>query len=285
MSNMSKIYTGSKFYRYIDGEEYPEIIRIRNIDYDKRQVKYFDSDGDKKKMSYDYLVKEYKMLSPDGLINFASVQVADNPDVIVALQPFPKNDVSTMDNIPYAICRQMVADVLSNLTDPDNFILGSSISKDTCPVGVDYKCLLACSGLNYNRMVAIYLDDTLDEILRLFDNTIFDKVFDELSTKYPDGRGICTSLRELLESNHFMYDFRKCFNIIEVPGLIDESSEALSEQNIAFLEKELKVNILETYLIKYNREVNFAEFKRDYVLVSSAHGNFSEVYIVGYDKA
>lgn len=282
--NITKIYTGSKFYRYIDGNETPEVIRIRNVDYDKRQVKYFTEDGNKKKMSYEYLTKEYKMLSPDGLINFASVKVAENPDVIVALQPFPKGEVSEMDNIPYAICRQMVADVLSNMIDPDEFIFGCSISKDTCPVGVDYNCMLACNSLTYSRMIAVYLDDTLDTILNLFDNNIFNKAFNELSKKYPNGRGICNSLRELLESNHFMYDFRKCFKIVEIPYAIDVDSESLNEQNIGFLENELKVSIMETYLIRYNREVDFSKFKRDYLLVSSAHENFSKVYVVGYDK-
>ena len=284
--DINKIYTGSKFYRYNEGEINPEIIRIRNIDYDKRLVKYFDKNGEKKKIKYDDLLKSYKMLSPDGLINFSTVQAGPNPDVVVALQPFPKTDeeLHSMDNMPYAICRQMATDVFSNNFNPDDMIIGVSISKDTCPANVDFNCMLACSKLMYTKMVAIYIDDALDTILGLFDNTIFDNVFAELHKILFNTKGSCTSLRELLLTNNFMYDFRKCFKIMEVPYSIDEESDALSDNNIEFLSKELKINILETYVIRYSRTIDLRKIKRDYVLVSSAVDEFSKLYIVGYDK-
>lgn len=285
-NKIHKIYTGSKFYRYNEGCDEPEVIRIRNIDYDKGIVKYFDSNNKKNKMSYDDLTNKFKMLAPDGLISFSIVQVDKNPDVIVALKAFPKKeeDFKKMNDLPYAICRQMVADFFTNNFDPDDIILGVSVTQDTCPANIDFNLMLACTALYFSKMVAVYLDDTLEVILSLFDNSRFDSVFEELEKTYPNTKGIVNSLEVLLRTNNFMYDFRKCFNIIEVPFKIDEESEALSIINIDYLSRELKVNIVETYLVRYSRTIDFSKIRRDYVLVASAQDGFDKVYLVGYDK-
>lgn len=289
--NNPKIYSGSKFYRYLDGQDHPEIIRLLNIDYDKGIVKYLNSSGEKKKDSYTFITKNFKMLAPDGLMNFSHVTMTEgNEDIIIALKPFPKTDeeLANMSNLPYAICRQMVADVFASSFNPDDPIIGVSISQDSCPANIDFNLMLACTGLKYSRMIAIYLDDTLDKILGLFDNKIFDKVFETvIYPRWQDTKGSCCSLSELLKTNNFMYDFRKCFNIREVPFAITEDnikSEQLDELNTNFLTNELKTNITETYLIRYARDIDFSKFKRKYVLVSSADNNFSEVFVVGYDE-
>ena len=284
-----KIYTGSKFYRYNEGSDEPEVIRIRNIDYDKDLVKYTNSDGTKDKISYSDLSRNYKMLAPDGLISFSCVEVNQNPDVIVALKPFPKTDKDweTMNNLPYAICRQMVTDFFaygSVIPEEDDIILGVSVSQETCPTNIDFNLMLACTNLQFNKMIAIYLDDTLDIILSLFDNSRFDNIFKELKSRYPDTKGIVSSLKELLTENEFMYDFRKCFKIVEIPFAVDEESEGLCQQNIDYLSKELKINIIETYLVRYSRTIDLSKIKRDYIIVTSAQENHKNVYLVGYDK-
>ena len=287
--NIHKIYTGSKFYRYIDGQDDPEVIRIRNIDYDKNLVKFMNSNNDKMKMSYDILSKNYKMLAPDGLISFSCVQVNENPDVIIALKPFPKTeeDYAKMNNLPYAICRQMVTDFFAN-TGPsiefEDAILGVSVSQDTCPANIDFNLMLACSSLDFTKMVAVYLDDTLEDILSLFDNSRFDAVFEELSKRYPNIKGIVNSLEVLMRANDFMYDFRKCFKIVEIPFAVNEETEGLSKENIDYLSRELKVNIVETYIIRYSRTIDLSKIKRDYILASSAQEEHKHVYLVGYDK-
>lgn len=289
MAMMHKIYTGSKFYRFEEGSETPEVIRIRNVDYDKNIVKYTDSNNKKCKINYTELNSKYKMLAPDGLVSISIVQVDQNPDVIVALKAFPKSDkeYNTMNNLPYAICRQMVTDFFSlgSSVSEDDIIFGVSVSQDTCPANIDYNLMLACTGLDFNKMIAVYLDDTLDTILSLFDNSRFDKVFESLSEKYHGVKGIVKSLRDLLVENNFMYDFRKCFKIIEIPFSIDEETEGLNSANIDYLMKELKVNIIETYVVRYDRTIDFSKIKRSYVLATSAQENHERVYLIGYDKA
>ena len=177
-----KIYSGIKMYRFKDDEDHPEVIRLLNVDYDKKIIKYRDSEGKQQKEKLTNLTEKYKVLAPDGIISFNDVSMPYNGrDVIVALQPFPKSKDKLNqlnDNLPYAVCRQFVVDMFSMCTNPESNIIGMSVSKDTCPSTVDYKLMLACNEINYTRMIAVYLDDTLDGILSLFNNKPFDDALD-----------------------------------------------------------------------------------------------------------
>lgn len=293
MATRPNIYSGTKFFRYIDGQEEPEIIRIYNMPKENSKtdkLSYFDSEGNKKRMTITRLLRDYRMLKVDGFIMFSVVSIGLVPDVVVALQ---KCDVN--DNLPYVICRQGITDVFSTYAHPDEKVqyLGISISRDTCPANVKFEDCMMCTDLKSFKSIAIYLDDTLDDILKMFSNTKFDNIlvqFKALNEQYSAGDGLkhegyCLTLRELLESNNFMYDFRKCFKIMELPFHIDGELEGLDANNTLFLENELKVNIMETYLIKYSKEINLKEIKRDYTLATSIADGCKDVYIVGYDPA
>lgn len=282
------IYIGSKFFTYFDNSDEPEIRRIYNVDKINNKVKYFDKDNNKGSMKYDELINKYKMLKADAIITFSIVKVGDVPDVIVALKRVP-----CTDNIPYAICRQSIYDFFTNNIRKTDFVtyVGVSASQDTCPADINFTDLLQCTDLQYNKIIVSYLDDNLEDILRLFNHKKYNDALRKLhqnSSEYFKGKtilGYNDTLKDLLTNNNFMYDFRKCFNVIQVPFIIDENSEGLSNENILFLENELKVNIMETYVLRYTKEINLNTIKRDYVLVASLVDNYSKIYIVGYDTA
>lgn len=290
MNNELNIRSGDKFYRYLDGVEEPEVVRIYSLPSKKSKsdsVTYFDKDGSKKRMSLGYLLDNYKMLKADGFMIFSIVKVGTGVDVIVALGA--SDDASTG---PYAICRQSVYDHFSNIsnTNEDICYVGMSISRDTCPANVKFDECMMCSDLEFSKPIRVYLDDTLEDILKLFSNSRFDKALVEcekhvLASSQKVFLGLNKTLKDLLESNQFMTDFRRCFKITEVPFHIDEDSETLSTENILFLENELKVNIMETYVVRYTKEINLRAIKRDYLLVSSAQDKFNSVYLVGYDTS
>lgn len=291
---------GAKFYKYNDGEEEPEVIRICKIDEIKKIIKVTDNHSNKKQISLDSLENEYRQLSPDGIINISIVKNKNVSDVIVSLGRFIHNEHDS--NLPYAVCRQLIFDVFGNYAaaskkEYDNRVYtGMSISQDTCPNNVNFKDVLLCDKLVENRSILVYRDDTLDDILDLVVTKKYDSVLrnlKELSKSTDLGTfnpgeipyGFVESFKELLEVNNFMYDFRKAFHIIEIPHPVDEKSEGLSMANILYLENKIKANILETYLIKYTREIDLRTIKRDYMLVSSAAEDFKTIYLVAFDKA
>lgn len=291
--NDIKIYTGSKFFRYLEDEngvQIPDVIRIISADPIKNKIRYFDNDNKKQITTYEYLIENYKMLKADGMIIFTIVSVGQANDVMVALKDFARIG----DPLPYAVCRQSIHDFFGEHNK--NISVGVSVSQDTCPANIDFRSVMICEPTKdqYSKSIVIYLDDTLDDIFKFIKTTKFDNTLVALKqTVEREGLfnsrdkilGYCTTLRELLELNNFMYDFRKCFNIVEVPYHIDDSKDVLDMDNILYLEKEFKMNIMETYMIKYTKEIDLKTIKRDYLLISSAADLYKNVYIVGYDRA
>ena len=289
-----RIIPGTKFFKYYEEKEEPEIIRIYKVSEGDKSIGYYDSENHKHDMKYNKLTEEYKMLRPDGVILFSIVELSPEiNDVIVSLQSYSLEDKYNKA-LPFAICRQSVYDFFSNMataaTDPNRFTVGISVNQDSCPADINFADLLTCGKLVSNVSISIYLDDTLDDILRFVKAKKYNEVLRTLKqvslARNPEVMGGYTeSLRELLSTNNFMYDFRKCFNIMEIPFTVDEDSEELSVENIHYMENELKVNIMETYLIRYTKEIDLRTIKRDFKLVSSSADKYNKVYIVGYDKA
>lgn len=283
---MTNLYTGLKMYRFKDGSDKPEIIRIKDVNQDKKQISYFDAENKVRKMSFKD-TKSYKTLAPDGLLIVANVSINNDDDVVILLNQFPKSDVmmKTGKGESYAICRQLALDPFSMMSEPDSIIYGISISVDTCPANIHYGWYFAYDDIGYKKNIAVYLDDTTDSILSLIDTNKFDAVLDGLYKKYSSQyKGFCKSLKELINTNSFMFDFRRCFNIIEVPFHIDESVDFLSDENTAYLSSISGDTIVETYMMKYSKEINTNEFAREYMLITSAADNHDKVFIVGYDK-
>lgn len=287
MTETVKIYCGSKFFRFVNDQL--EMIRVYKVDDKKQQVRYFTAEKEKKSMSVDYLLNNYKRLAPDGMIIVSVVMTGEVRDVIIAL----KNLRTNVGNLPDVVCRQGIYDVFSHITnrDENTIYVGISMSQDSCPADINFQDTLACTSKKDDSELPIfvYLDDSLDEILSLFSHKRYDDAIKECSLslkgsiKDKNIIGTTMSLRELLEYNNFMYDFRRCFKIMELPFHIDAETEGLSQENILYMEKELQVNIMETYVMEYSREIDLKSIKRDYMLVVSAADKFDKVYICGYD--
>lgn len=281
----NKLVVGDKMFRYIDGIEKPEVLRITRLEESIDKVRLVDSSGKKKSMSISELTSEYTVLRPDGMISICIADVDGQNDVMVVLSNI-RTSVPTVN----VVCRQLIYDFFTNNMKKSEAInyVGVSVRRDTCPANIEFESVLACNGASESRFLAIYLDDTLDDILKLFNNKKYDNALNKLynNPPYSDGKityGLNNSLRNLLINNNFMYDFRKTFNVYEIPYEVNIESESLSTENIKEIEKELKVKITETYVIEYSREIDTSKFNRNWILVTSAAEQYKKVYIVGYD--
>ena len=292
MSTQS-IMRGTKYFRYEADQDEPEIIRVRSFDETTKEVKYFDSNGNKKKMTLDDLKSKYKMLKPDGLLNVTIVKVGIGSDVITSIVSYDDRSA----DLPFAVCRQCIYDIFTNMTSRMNkTILGLSINRDSCPSNVNFKDVFMCEGVKETATIMVYLDDLIEDILKFLNVKKYDTVLrttaEQIKANYMtfNNSGICETYRDLLEINHFMYDFRKCFGIIELPYSIEGKDEYgdldhLTFNNVVFLEDLVKRNIMATYVVKYTREIDLRTIKRDYILATSAAEDHKNVYIVGYDMS
>ena len=210
---MSKIYTGTKFFKYSgEGEdEKLDVLRITREENEKGIFGCIDLDGNKYWISKDELIDNYTMLNPDGLMSISIVELDESPDIIVSVANLKKSD-----NLPFAICRQCMYDFFTNemIKDPDRTMyLGASVNRKTCPANIDFRAVMVCEPTKnpYTKSVLVYLDDTLEDILKFIRPTKFDNTLVSLKEEAKkeleaqgyilDGNilGYCTTLKDYFQ--------------------------------------------------------------------------------------
>lgn len=280
---MIKTLVGDKYYKILEDDSL-DIIRIKRIKNENTFI-CIDNTNKEVKLSKKEL-EDYIKLKPDGYITLSIVELQEKiKDVLVCIHT--RKDIDNGIQIPYAVCRQNIYDVFTNAINRDNnkTYVGCSVSIDTVPADVDYKMMVACNSVLSSNMISIYLDDKYEDILNLIQRK--DKYDEILSILYngilnADVYGYCNSLNQLLKDNNFMYDFHKAFNIEEVDFILEVENEyeLIPEQRI-ILEDILKEEMFQTYVLKYDKEIDLNKIKRNYILVSDKK---EDVYIVAYDK-
>jgi hypothetical protein len=273
---------GDKFYKFNENDELV-INRITRIQNDNCFV-LTDEQGNSIKADNKAL-EGFTKIKPDGYITSAIVGLQDGfKDVIITLHK--REDIENGDNTPYCAARQNILDIFTNqIKKEDTTYIGVSISKDTCPDDVDYNIVLACNKMIHMYMVSVYIDDTFEDIINLIPTKKFDEVLVGMNKTIANVQGYCTSLKQLLDENGFMYDFYRAFKITRVPFSMElpqgEEQERLQEQQRLYLQDVLKVEMFETYVLKYSKEIDLKKILRNYVLVSDIN---NKLYVVGYDK-
>lgn len=302
MLNINNIL-GYKCYNYVNETvlQLFRVVKIQNED----TIVLEDIHGDigkRFKINIEDLKKEYKFLKPEATISFSIVQLQGKiKDVIVALHK--REDIENKNNIPYCVCRQNVTDVHANtiMKGPINYV-GASVSIETVPEGVPYEMLVACESVESFKVVAAYLDDTLDKILSFINCDEFDKVLLSLYNMSKTNmfvKGYVKTLRKLLDENNFMYDFYRAFNILPIKNtytgtdkIVSVLSQEMFTQNSndlitmsdktkLILEHILKCRIENYIILKYDVDIDLSEIKRKYILVSD---NKDQVYVISYNQ-
>jgi hypothetical protein len=217
-----------------EGDVKPEVVRIISIG-SERVVKLKFQDGSTRKIKFDDMIQYYMKLNPDGLFTVSNVSIGTNEgtnlfDVIVTLY----NNANTKkgDTEPSVICRQNINDVFSNMINASGkAYVGCCITKETLPTDVPYQIFTTCDYIESSDVVAVYIDDELEDILECIKlqkyNNSLDALFtdslkrcDSKEDRYDAIKGGCNigyvrTVKDLLESNSFMIDFYATFGIIK----------------------------------------------------------------------
>lgn len=299
----------TRYYKWTDDEDIEEfrIIKMQNEDtcsvlYTKGRHK-----GVRAKRTVDEIEKEYTMLRPDGFISFDIVTVGKNlKDVMIIVTR--QRDMLAKEKTPYVVCRQCVVDLFAKQFSPDNIdYAGLSISKESCPADVKFENFLACESVDVDESISYYIGDKLDDILGLLRYTNkFDSVLTTLFNNHCDYvannneyiskvykqtkeeiDGYYKTLKDLLYWNNFEYDIYRAFNIIPLTAsaeeiiYLDESNHRyiLSANGIQILSSILCVNIYESVVLEYDKDIELDKIKGPNTLIATNDG---KVYLVAY---
>lgn len=280
-----------------DSENTYEILSFKNRE--NANVRNLET-GEKKTILVKDIVEKYTLLNPVGYIGFNIVDLKANlQDVIVSL--FKPEDLEETPAIPYAICRQCIVDFIYQQIDPKSEMLGISVSKDTCPANVDFSYMLSCDKVHSGTMIAVYLDYSLDKILSFiktkdFDNTLYATMMDyakHQSDKFGNFmyinitnqdcyNGYCKSLKILLETNNFMHDFYRAFNIYNLDfDFTDRDNTALTNEEAEVVSTLLCKNINSSVIVKYGYDIDLTNLSNSVILVADKN---AKLYAIAYTE-
>lgn len=295
MNKNSKLYKypiGAYFFKYENDDLI--LLRLWKVK-DKNRYIMKDIKEDKNVRLTKEQFETFTMLEPDGLIVHV---LASDPmqgiDTICML--YKLEDIDNNVSVPYAVCRQNIIDPFEMLlnNDPNKIYVGVSISRDTAPEGFDYPSVCTAAGIREQRIHFVYRDDSLDDILKFANQTIYNKGLKIIKDHMDEADnvkyiGFKSTYKELLEENDFMYDFRRAFGIIRINLDINTSIERWTDDGIyKFDYKEIQViesitkhQVIDPILIKYDRTIDLEEIKRHYIIFEDAN---KRIYIMSYDK-
>lgn len=265
-----KLTKNDKFYRYTDDGELVEI-RLKKIKNENCFI-FYDKNDDTFTLTKDEL-KEYTKLKPHGYISFSSVGLEKGlKDVIVSY--YKREDIDKESKIPYIICRQNIVDIFNI---GSRSVIGATVSQSNCPKGLDFKTLILARYIESIENVSYYITDSLDDILKPINTVNFDELLkenkDRADKEEDTPPGFCSTLRELIESNQFMFEVLLANNIYQIPHIIEcDENGKMDELTFTMVDK-LFNDIKNPILIKYDNSIDRNSIQRDYYMISDKDYN------------
>lgn len=283
---MSKIMLGNKYETFIDDE----MIIFRIID-SKDENEYIVRDTKNKNkvsISSDKL-KDMVNITPDAFLNIMIASKDNSKDVYVCVNK--ASDLANNIDTPAVVLRQDVYSMSKNAFGG----IGNDIYVGECTNSIDNpntEQLFEFDDIEDTLCVALYVDDTLNEIfdciknkINVFDNQLKD--IKKLMSGNSMVKGYCETVKELMVDNDFIGHFRRAFRITQLDFPID-LGDNVSDDGVVTLNKKQVKNIedlLSSYIsnikvIKYDKDIDVSQ------IVSTTHMMISDslgaIYLMTY---
>lgn len=272
-----RIYIGDIFYNFIEDE-----INILRVVKCKSTEKFVLKDGNSNLISLNRkeLTDNYSRLENNSYFSFAVVKLPNGTkDIIVTIHR--KSDIKLGINQVYTVCRQQFNDLFADqikTNDINNF--GVCVSRDTCPENLEFEDYLVCEGIDGKTdIISVYLDDTLDSILKYIDTKKYDDVLKNIynSVNPYMTTGVCQTLKELLEYQDIMFDFYLGNGITRVPFEVIDNS--LNIDQIKYIEHLNKHYLVEPLIVPYNYDMDLNKIERSHIRIIDTN---NKIYVVSY---
>lgn len=285
--NKNKYIIGT---RYFDkNKNVIKMIKVKN----ENTFSMMNSDKERITITKDKLYEDYTRLTPAGYLQLAIIELNGIKDVSVALYRTNKVGIEAEYTLPYCICRQNIVNIFYELAMGGVKIkhLGMSISLDSCPSNIDYREMLACDKIIHQEIIAVYIDDDFEDILRLFKHYKYDNILRENrhnKESNPLLTGYQKSLNLLLKEENFSYDFYRAFGINEIDAPLKYHKEIFDdteilvldrEQEIVF-EKEYGIKIIQSFVFKFDYSMILKDIQMEHFLIYSKEDK--QLYVILY---
>lgn len=304
---------GNIYYKFPKDSEEPTIYRIIRIQ-NKDTVSCMINNDKKhiKKMKLEDLRKDFTLLVSNAIISVSKVIAVHTAqgkplyDIVVMI--YKRNELDSEFTIPDVVCRQAVTDVFYEpfCNTEVNPMVGLSVSQSTIPATYTMQDMTICDEILESSILNVYRTDTLDTILDMVDESKWNDTLEGLLLdKYDADRrknpflpdtapdklreGYCRTLRLLLETNNFMYDFYELLNITPVTFVINPDNEetdcgiyTLPQDQKETIQHIYQVNMERTGAILFDFTVDLDAIKVPHVLIMDAA---NKLYLIMYTRS
>lgn len=280
---------GTYFYR-ANSKGVIDLVRLERIKNEDCFIVTRDKKYDEKIKLTKEEFSKYVKLKPHGYITCCTVTLDSGfRDVIVTMHR--EEDIENGSAQPYAVCRQSVLDIFTNLTkqnEDHNIYIGLSITQDSCPPDISFQMMLAANNVSFSMTIAIYLDDTLDDIMHFIPTYRYDEVLSSVMPQFDlinnDMKvyGRCSTLRELFEYTDFIRDVKYGFGCRIIDTKVTTTEEGYVDAlSIEAIQNELGFVLFDPIGIEYWYDVELDKIDNDYVIITDSNNN---TYVVSYVK-
>ena len=291
---MANEVLGYKYQIYEDGKlkvyrisSYKNIFTAIGIDVETKE---------KRLISKTDLSNKYVKLTADALMN---IMVTDknekNRDVYVCI-----NACNRIKHTPDIILRQQIYSATKNQLGAGNIIyVGDCVSDSTdlsgSILGLTFNDYLEFNSIDYMASFAIYIDDTIDDIIMAIDPKTIkytDMVLKSIKYEFenPNIVGYTESIKDLMVENNFITRFKELFNITHIDWPIDLGEESHNTDGDLILNNK-QISNLQDIVRQYMKNVKAIKYAKDIdimKIVSYHHIMISDstdtIYLIVYES-
>ena len=286
-------FLGTKYQIY-EGDKL-KVFRLIKIN-SKENEYTLKCEKEKKVVNNEELRDKYIRLTPDASIGVMVTK--DNIGKNVIINVNKANDLAKNDKIPSIIIMQDIYSRIKNI-QAQNVAATNKIYVSECYVkeimGQDetmLKDLLSYDEILFSIDAFLYIEDTVNDILEILQSGM-----DEINSALKEiKKKRCTSdlfigyfdnLKDLLNFNDFIINYRYIFNITQVEFVVDignnrtEDGEIiLNNKQIKMIEDILRKYITDVHVIKYDKDIDISK------IVTNTHLMISDkmgvIYLISY---
>lgn len=260
-----RLTKNDKLYKYTD-DGVLLTVRVKKVKNENCFVVY-DTNDEEFTLNREE-IKEYTKLRPNGYISISCVGLEHGlRDVIVSY--YKREDIDKDGKIPYIICRQNMIDIFNM---GSRSVMGATVSQSNCPKGIDFKSLIVARSVESIENISYYVGDSLDDILKPVNTLNCDDLLKEnkerAEAEEETPPGFCETVRELLDTNQFLFEVLLANNVYQIPHKIETDENGKLDDKTKVVVEKLFSDIPNPILIEYDNTINTSKIKRDFYMLS-----------------
>mgnify|MGYP007092385044 FL=1 len=241
-------------------------------------------------MTYENLIENYTLLTPDGMITMCNASYKDEQTGKITTAPVITAH-KKMENTPYAVCRPDVVDIFT-MTNSHYVHLGLSISQRTLPTGMEiYQFLEAEQATNF-KACAYYCDDSLSDIFRAIGSTKkYDVTMRRTYDRFKGTNFILkdNNLYEFAVNSGFYDELLSMTGIykfpFELPLRTNKMNDTLSLVFNRAINPSKGYECVDIEYVPYDKTIDLNSIEADHCVIATGDAKHPKLFVVTYGLA